>query len=423
MNTKLIFIILFSGIIFSCGKEATLTFKNPQNVERSDEVFILTRKDLIDKTGQETVQYPVFKYLDNSLIPYQLDDMNDDGEWDEVAILLNFKAGEKLKVKVEWISDDSDIPDFQKRTNLCLGIKQKDSTYKEVDNYDALACDDGFEVIAQGEGVNWENDKIGFRNYFDCRNSKDLFGKRKSDMIIDKINTPELGSYHKLADWGMDILHCGSSLGAGGIAMLKNDSLFRLGSTDVYKYKKITEGPVRSVFDLIYEGWDVDGEMLSAVERISIYPGKYWFESDVKVNICPVEAQIVIGIVTSHLTKEPFEFSAGNFKCIGTHDIQSLNNDELGMAVIVPLDGTNKTGRTSDIDFFALGHKTVHEKNFSHIISETCYITQKCISGQSAKHYFFAVWGLERDQWKRQEEFIKYIKEEAEKLSEKIQIF
>ena len=145
-------------------------------------------------------------------------------------------------------------------------------------SYKALPCIDSFEIIAQGESVNWENDKIGFRNYFDCRNVKDLFGKRMPRMIADIIHTPELGDYHTLADWGMDVLHCGSSLGSGGIALLKNDSLFRLGSTEVYEYHKVVEGPVRSVFMLRYEGWDVDGEMLAAVERISIYPGKYWFE-------------------------------------------------------------------------------------------------------------------------------------------------
>ena len=96
----------------------------------------------------------------------------------------------------------------------------------------------GFPTIAQGESVTWENDKFGFRVYFDCRNAKDLFGKLKPVMIADKVHTPEMGSYHELADWGMDVLHCGSSPGAGGLAMLENDSLFRLGSTERFRIPK-----------------------------------------------------------------------------------------------------------------------------------------------------------------------------------------
>ena len=82
----------------------------------------------------------------------------------------------------------------------------------------------------------------------------------------------------------MDILHCGRSVGSGGLAMLETDSLYRLGSIDGYEYQKMCEGPARSVFDLKYTGWHVGSQSLSAVERISIYPGKYWFQSDETVS-------------------------------------------------------------------------------------------------------------------------------------------
>lgn len=420
MNSKILVVLIISAFFFSCGKQVTLTFENPQNSLRMDEVIVLTKNELIQKAGLPEGQFPLFKNRDNSLVPFQLDDMDNDGNWDEVALLLNFNPNEKKEIAIEFSDGTNYPPKFEKRTNLRLGITQEDGSFKEVDYYQALPCTESFEVIAQGESVNWENDKIGFRNYFDCRNVKDLFGKRKPEMIIDKIHTDELGDYHKLADWGMDVLHCGSSLGSGGIALLKDDSLFRLGSTEVYEYQKLTEGPVRSVFELRYDGWNVDGEMLKAVEKISIYPGKYWFESDVTVTGCPEGSQIVTGIVTTYLKRDPFAYKVGNFQCIGTHDIQSENNDELGMAVIVPLAESGKIGRTSDINFFNLGYKTVPEKGFSNIISETYYIGQKCTSGKPGKHYFFAVWGLDKDQWKTEEGFRKYISEEAEKLSEEI---
>ncbi len=417
---KFIYLLLISVILFSCEKESELTFKNPLNVERTDEVIILTKEYLSDKIVLKEGMLPVFKIEDEQLVPSQVDDLDGDGNWDEVVLSVNFKAGETLEVEVEFVSDDN-YPGFKKRTNLSLKIKQEDGSYKEFDNYQALSCTDSFKIIALAESVSWENDKIAFRNYFDCRNVKDLFGKLLPGMILDKIGTPEMGSYHKLADWGMDVLHCGSSLGSGGLALLKNDSLYRLGSTDVYKYQKIIEGPVRSVFELRYNGWEVDGDKLDAVERISIYPGKYWFESDVTVTNCPKGSQIVTGIVTSHLKREPFEFKAGDFQCIGTHGVQSLNKDELGMAAIVPLSEAGKIGRTTDINFFKLGYKTVPEKGFSNIISETYYIGQKCKNDISAKHYFFSVWGLDKEQWKTEGGFRKYIEEEAEKLSSKIE--
>lgn len=420
MNIKNISIFLFLPLLFSCVNQPNLSFNNPLDQERPDEVVVISRDELIGKTGAEEGKFPLFKSEEDALIPFQLDDLDNDGNWDEAALLLNFAPGETIVVNVEWVDDTSYPPIFEQRTNLRLGITQDDGSFLEVDSYRALPCTEGFEVIAQGESVNWENDKIGFRNYFDCRNVKDLFGKRMPGMIIDKIHTPELGDYHQLADWGMDVLHCGSSLGSGGIALLKDDSLFRLGSTEVYEYHKLSEGPVRSVFELRYDGWEVDGEMLSAVERISIYPGKYWFESDVTVQNAPEGSQVVTGIVTSHLKRQPFEFTAAGFQCIGTHDVQSLNNDELGMAVIVPRDESGKIGRTTDINFFELGYETVPEKGFSQIISETYYISQNFENNKPARHYFFSVWGLDRDQWKTEEGFRQYIAEESEKLSEPV---
>ncbi len=402
--------------LFSCKKEAGFNLKNPLNTARTDEVIILSRVQVEQKLEVKEGMFPVFKTSDNKLIPGQVDDLDGDGNWDEAVLDLDFSANESKSVKIELVPE-MEYPQFEKRTNLRLGIKQEDGSFREVDNYRALPCNDGFEIIAQAESVSWENDKIGFRVYFDCRNVKDLFGKLKPGLIIDKIGTRELPSYHDLADWGMDVLHCGSSLGSGGIALLKNDSLFRLGSTEVYEYQKIVEGPIRSIFELRYSGWNVDGEKLKAVERITIYPGKYWFESDVTFKGCSDEDQVVTGIVTSLLKRDPFEFKTANFQCIGTHDVQSLNKDELGMAVLVPLAEAGKIGRTTDIDFFKLGDRTVVEKNFSNIISQTYYIGQKCKSDASAKHYFFSVWGLDKEQWKTEEGFRKYITEEAEKLS------
>lgn len=413
---KIFFNLIIVFTLFACKKEAGFTLENPLNVARTDEAIILSRAQVEQKLELKEAMLPLFKTGDGQVIPSQVDDLDGDGIWDEVVLLLDFSASETIKVNAELILAD-EYPQFEIRTNLSLKIKQEDGSYKEFDNYRALPCSDGFEVIAMAESVSWENDKIAFRNYFDCRNVKDLFGKLLPGMILDKIGTPEMGSYHNLSDWGMDVLHCGSSLGSGGLAILKNDSLFRLGSTEVYEYQKIVEGPVRSIFELRYSGWNVNGEMMEAVERITIYPGKYWFESDVSINGCAEGDQIVTGIVTSHLKREPFEFKAGNFQCIGTHDIQSLNKDELGMAVLVPLTEAGKIARTTDINFFKLGYETVVEKGFSNIISETYYIGQKCKSNIPAKHYFFSVWGLDKEQWKTEEGFRKYITEESEKLS------
>lgn len=418
MKIRFSFFILVLVLVFSaCTKEKKIVVSNPADELRTDEVLVLDRVTIESSfPSKDASLLPVVMNGDQT-VPTQIDDLDGDGDWDELAFLVNLQAKEQLSLTVNYV-DEANYPQFEKRTNLRLGIDQGDHTYKEVDYYQAPDCKEGFKIIAQGESVSWENDKMGFRNYFDCRNVKDLYGKLKPGMVLDKIHTPELGDYHVLADWGMDVLHCGNSLGSGGLAMLENDSLYRLGSTDTYEYQKIVEGPVRSVFDLKYGGWHVADQNLSAVERISIYPGKYWFQSDVTVSGFTGEKQLVTGIVTSLLANEPYHFSANNdFEVIATLDKQSLNEDELGMAVMLKSDEETKVARSTDLNFYDLGYQTVPEKNFSQVISQTYYVAQKVNNDVAARHYFFAVWGLENPKWKQIDEFKKYMSAEADKLS------
>lgn len=416
------FIVLAVGTIFfsSCSKEKQVVISNPMNEARADEVLVLSRQQLeAGFTEAKNEKLPVL-INGTDTISSQTDDLDGDGKWDELAFLVSLQPNETMGLTLAF-TEASAYPVFEKRTNLRLGIHQDDGSYTEMDQYMAPPASEPFKIIAQGESVSWENDKMGFRCYFDCRNVKDLFGKLKPGLIIDKIHTAEIPNYHVLSDWGMDILHCGSSVGSGGLALLENDSLYRLGSTETYEYQKVTEGPVRSVFDLKYTGWKIGEQNLSAVERITVYPGKYWFQSDVTVSGFTGEKQLATGIVTTKLSTEPQHFAANSeYDVIATLDKQSLNDDELGMAVMLKADEETKVARTSKVDFFAKGYQTVPEKQFSIVISDTYYVAQKIENDKPVRHYFAAVWGLENPKWKEMGEFKTYLSAEANKLSNPI---
>ena len=423
MNRMIIGVmVLLLWSVTSCSKKQVLIVSNPLDLERIDETVVVKRSELEQRVGDIPKGFATALKLNDQYVPSQVDDMDGDGVWDELVFTIDFQPSETVTLSIVNLPEN-EYPEFPIRTNIQLGIHQPDGSYKEVDTYDAPPISEGFKIIAQGESVSWENDKMGFRNYFDVRNIKDLFGKLKPDIILDKLHTPQIPNYHVLSDWGMDILHCGSSLGAGGLAMLEADSLYRLGSTQKYSFEKITEGPVRSVFDLKYDGWKVADQSLSAVERITIYPGKYWFMSDVTVSGFEGDKHLVTGIVTSKLTNEPFEFKTEpGYRVIGTHDLQSENKDELGMAVMLKDDEVTRVARTTDINFFERGYKTVEEKGFSQVISETWYAAQKIQANKPARHYFFAVWGLENVKWKDVENFKAYMASEALRLGNPVVI-
>ncbi len=421
---------MFRHFCFMVGLLLILTNSQAQNglvlqnnlpTTRQNEPVVINRTDLEKKFGiGKSNELPILT-ADNRPIPYQLDDLDGDGRWDELACCVDIRPNAIIILNVNWLPSNK-VPVFEKETQVFLARQNSDGSFSEVREAEAPVGLAGFPAQYQSEGVGWENDKIAFRVYFDCRNEKDLFGKLKPQLILQKAGTPEFGTYHVLAPWGMDILHCGSSLGAGGLAMLEGDSLIRLGSTRGYQYKKITDGPVRAIFELRYQGWEVAGATLAATERITLWKGKYWFQSEVTVTGFTGEKELATGITTTKLEGEPAVFDVDTgFRALITHGKQSLNNDFLGMAVLAPIKDVGKTGKAPDTDFYQLGYRTIPEKSFSQVVSQTCYMSQKITSGKPSVHYFFALWGLENPRWNDPDSVKNYISGEAEKLSRPIQ--
>ena len=71
------------------------------------------------------------------------------------------------------------------------------------------------------EGPGWESDLVGYRFYLDWRNATDIFGKKDHRYGACKdVGQDGFDSYHEPADWGMDVLKVGESLGIGALGLL-----------------------------------------------------------------------------------------------------------------------------------------------------------------------------------------------------------
>lgn len=407
-------VAVMAAVLSACSSSPVLELKNEMAQARKDAPVIINREAIKKLVGEiPTDKLPVVTDEKGNTIACQLDDLDRDGTWDELALVCDFEASEVKKVRLNFMMPE-EAPKYQMRTNVRLGVGSIEEGFEGTDYALSPKGFMGLPVIYQAESVSWENDIMGFRNYFDCRNAKDLFGKLAPEMIMDNIGTLQSGSYHNLSDWGMDVLHVGPSLGAGGLAMFHQDSLYRLGSTEKFEFQVISRGPVRSVFDLKFEGWNVDGKMLNARERITIWAGKYWFQSDVSVDGLDQEAELAVGIVTSYLKgNKPFSFSANNeFTAVATHDIQSMHEDYLGMGILLAAESKLRTG-----DAPVLSEEIIKGSRWNQPVGQTHFVTQKIKNNQTATHYFFAAWEVENSNWSKQENFENLMKDQANELS------
>lgn len=342
-------------ILASCQSNNTpkpFEFENSSKDSLADQLIVLKKAAIEEQTGPIGAgKYITIKKPTGVPMVIQFDDLNGDGQWDEAAFLYSFAPNEKVTFKPELSGSPATIKAMV-RAHVRQMKKNADNTFGPValdkDTMPVNALPTDFSKVALPpyltEGPAWENDKVGFRLYFDVRNGKDIWGKTTERMVLDEVGTDTAKNYHHQADWGMDVLKVGASLGAGSLALqipLSNgkDTLVRLGGKNIEQvtYEKVADGPVRAICRLKYSNWKVaEGvEPVTVVEEIHIWGGQYFYESHVTVTGAPKGAQLVTGIVNLH-SKAVHELNAGNFKGIFTYDTQSENKDKLGMAIVMP---------------------------------------------------------------------------------------
>ena len=290
---------------------------------------------LIDKKGKS--------------IPAQVDDLDADGKWDELAFLIDLQKSETKKLKVKWVKK-SKYPVFTSRANVRYGKTIADGKVVElssdVHNNDLVKK---FPCPYQMDGIAWENDKVGFRHYYDGRNCRDFFGKRTSSMVLDKVGIQPDGNagdtYHVMAPWGRDVLSVAKSIGIGGLAVMNLDSLIRLGVTaentidnvDSTKYTLINKGVVRGVFKLEFMGWNIGNVKINVTELVTIWGGSYAYENKIINPMMPSGCYFVTGIVDNNNNQPASERKLHGQTLMFTHDKQTYNKEfYLGLGLIIP---------------------------------------------------------------------------------------
>jgi hypothetical protein len=220
----------------------------------------------------------------------------------------------------------------------------------------------------QTDGPSWENDKVGFRHYLDGRNAKDVFGKKVSYMSPESVGINAAGAvednYHVMENWGRDVMAVQNSIGIGGVAMLKKDSIFRLGVTvddtinnvEKTNFHIVTEGPVRSMLNINYQNWKPADRPYNVDETVSIWPGMYAYHNSVKVNGLQGDENLLIGMVSIFATRPPTVVKVNDqWVALLSHDRHSYKQEWwLPVALILPADSylgffeAPKTGKLSN---------------------------------------------------------------------------
>lgn len=396
-------LVLVTMLIVSCTSHSgnEIRFTNPIDQPAVDAGVVITRKQLAEAGEIPENLLPVIR-INGEDIPCQPDDLDGDGAWDELFVLISLGPSESRNGTIVYIGEE-EYPEYERRTNIRFA--RKDMDYKEVREAtrETHAINTETQKVWQMEGIAWENDRIGFRNYFDRRNGMDIFGKVSSLMVLDSVGDKDHPDYHTFnPDWGVDVLKVGNSLGAGSIAIRYKDSLYRVGDNGMGTCEILAEGPLRSIFRLKFKGWKMADLPLDITHDVIIEAGKNYYSSKVTIEGTEAPILLVTGIVNMKSKELHAAKSAEGTRAFYTYDLQSEDTTLLGMSIMIPDDlfaGTGETPGSGDG------------------ITET-YTVQMNVEPGSLNHFrFYAAWEREDPRWQTADGFARLLTSESERMA------
>jgi len=192
--------------------------------------------------------------LQTEELPSQADDLDGDGKADELVFQVDLGAHQTRIITISY-GDGNRIwrlrSDYQQKTAALFSRRF--------------------------EGLGWESERIAFRIYFDPRNAIDIWGKRRPTLQLAMYASPEYG-YHDESPEGRDIFKVGDAIGIGAVAAMVDGKLVKVADVRDRKWRILASGPVRSIVEVEYDGWNAAGQIIHLKSRITQWAGERGFE-------------------------------------------------------------------------------------------------------------------------------------------------
>jgi unsaturated chondroitin disaccharide hydrolase len=191
--------------------------------------------------------------LQTEELPSQVDDLDGDGKGDELVFQIDLAPHQTRIVTVSY-GDQERIwrlrGDYKQRTAALFSRKI--------------------------EGVGWESERVAFRIYLDPRNAIDLYGKRRPTLQLGMYASPDY-TYHEESPEGRDIYKVGDAIGIGSVAAMVGGKAIKVAEVKDRKWRIVASGPVRTIIELEYDGWNAGGRIIDLRSRITQWAGERGF--------------------------------------------------------------------------------------------------------------------------------------------------
>jgi len=209
---------------------------------------------------------------DQVFIPVQIDDLNGDGDWDELAFQLNLKAGEHKRIEILKIGKKhcKHIV-FPSGVYAQMGMKNGKKPFLKMDSIYSESGDLYKPIMHHGPAT--ESDLMAYRMYFDDRCSIDIYGKMHLRLELETTNWYSNDSLIA-KQYGGDILFVKNTLGVGSPRIWNGKGTQLLKATKGRYSVVRAKGPVRTIIDMVAPNIESDTGNTKVLLRMIQYAGK-----------------------------------------------------------------------------------------------------------------------------------------------------
>lgn len=400
-----VLILLFTIILKTEGKKIELTITNNAKIALEDYLVNLDFNELASSYKLNENNFVIKE--NDKIIPFQIYELD---KKKNIVFTINLKPNETKTIELIY-GNEIKQPEFKSRVYAELSMKPTDvyyekrfrgSEFKKMQKIKVPEIHTDHDALFKYEGPGWESELVGYRFYLDWRNTNDIFGKKRNELILSTVGVHDTvakdDSYHSMQEWGMDIFKVGNTLGIGSIGMWATNKVNMVSKTDSIFCEIKYTGPIIAEIVTNYFGWLVDNKKYDLESKLSISAGSRLTKVDLKIKDAD---NIVTGLAKHPNTEIIKSMNKGDWQYLALYGKQTLvdENDKLGIVIFY---------RESD-------KVEVFEDELNHIVK----LKPK---NNKVTYYFAAAWEQEKNGIKTLEDFKKYLNETLTMLENPVTI-
>jgi hypothetical protein len=247
-------ILALAGTCTAQQTQLTVTAVNKLNIARQSETLELTTAALAPLGEKDLMKLHVRDSAGKEVLSQAVDTDYDDYHKPDVLI---FQA---------------DFQPNETKTFTVVAGAKREYTREDFRAY-------GRFVRERFDDFAWENDLVAHRTYGKAlitwkgepltSSAIDIWSKRTSKLVIN--DWYMIDNYHADHGEGVDAYSAGPTRGCGGNGIWSKGQLYV--PTNFVDSRVLTNGPIRVMFELVYEPFDVNGVKVSQVLRVSLDAG------------------------------------------------------------------------------------------------------------------------------------------------------